>query len=65
MCIKLWRLFNLLLGSLGKAEHAKDWIAEPLYMLIGEVFELQGVFKWLRKSLMAFVQVTFGRSINK
>lgn len=43
----------------------KDWIAEPLYMLIGEVFELKGVFKWLRRSLIAFVQVTFGSSINR
>ncbi|XP_028515309.1 sorting nexin-25 [Exaiptasia diaphana] len=43
----------------------KDSIAEPFYAFIGEVFELKGVFKWLRRSLIAFVQVTFGGTINK
>ncbi|KAJ7377095.1 sorting nexin 25 [Desmophyllum pertusum] len=43
----------------------KDSIAEPFYGLIGEIFELKGVFKWLRRTLIAFVQVTFGGTINK
>ncbi|XP_074620762.1 sorting nexin-25-like isoform X1 [Acropora palmata] len=43
----------------------KDSIAEPFYGLIGEVFELKGVFKWLRRSLIAFVHVTSGGNINK
>jgi sorting nexin-25 len=43
----------------------RDSIAEPLYGLIREVFELKGVFKWLRRQLMVFVQITFGRTINK
>ncbi|CAB4026229.1 sorting nexin-25-like, partial [Paramuricea clavata] len=43
----------------------KDSTAEPLYNLTGEVFELKGVFKWLRRTLIAFVQVTFGRTINR
>jgi hypothetical protein len=34
-----------------------DAIAEPLYALIGEVFDMRGVFKILRKSLIAVVQV--------
>ncbi|XP_065058443.1 sorting nexin-25-like [Rhopilema esculentum] len=43
----------------------KDSIAEPLYALISEVFELKGVFKYLRRTLIAFVQVTFGGTINR
>ncbi|KAI4904914.1 hypothetical protein NFI96_033161 [Prochilodus magdalenae] len=43
----------------------KDDLAEPFFMLIGEVFELRGMFKWVRKTLIALVQVTFGRTINK
>ncbi|XP_077984333.1 sorting nexin-25-like [Glandiceps talaboti] len=43
----------------------RDSIAESLYALIGEIFELKGVFKWLRKTLIIFVQVTFGGTINK
>lgn len=43
----------------------KDSIAEPFYGLIGEIFELKGVFKWLRRTLIAFVQATFGGTINK
>ena len=43
----------------------KDSIAEPLYNLIGEVFELKGVFKYLRRTLITFVQVTFGGTINR
>ena len=36
---------------------AGDAIAEPLYALIGEVFDMRGVFKILRKSLIVVVQV--------
>uniref|UniRef100_A0A4W3JSQ7 Sorting nexin 25 n=1 Tax=Callorhinchus milii TaxID=7868 RepID=A0A4W3JSQ7_CALMI len=43
----------------------KDSLAEPCFMLIGEIFELRGMFKWVRKTLIALVQVTFGRTINK
>ncbi|GAB5570146.1 sorting nexin-25 isoform X2 [Prionailurus iriomotensis] len=71
----------------------KDALAEPCFMLIGEIFELRGtivlenwvqqarqkpkigfavsaggkqtVFKWVRRTLIALVQVTFGRTINK
>lgn len=49
----------------GKEEQSRDSIAEPLYHLINEVFELRGLFKWLRKSFILFVEVTFGRSINR
>ncbi|XP_041080005.1 sorting nexin-25-like isoform X2 [Polyodon spathula] len=43
----------------------KDMLAEPCFMLIGEIFELRGMFKWVRKTLIALVQITFGRTINK
>ena len=46
-------------------DRSKDSIAEPLYGLINEVYELHGMFKWARKSFIAFVEVTFGRSINR
>jgi hypothetical protein len=29
------------------------------------VFDLRGVFKWLRKTLITFVQITYGRTINR
>ncbi|CAD5114528.1 DgyrCDS3651 [Dimorphilus gyrociliatus] len=48
-----------------KEDYGKDWIAQPMYSLIAEVFELSGVSKWLRRTLISFVQITFGRSINK
>ena len=34
-------------------------------MLLNEVFELRGMFKWLRRTLMVFVKVSYGRSINR
>ncbi|XP_048774013.1 sorting nexin-25-like [Ostrea edulis] len=43
----------------------KDSIAEPFYRLVDEVFECHGMFKWLRRSFIMFVEVTFGRSINR
>ncbi|CAG5115635.1 unnamed protein product [Candidula unifasciata] len=42
-----------------------DSIAKPLYRLVGEVFELQGMFRFFRRSLMSFVELTFGRSIDR
>ncbi|KAJ8298069.1 hypothetical protein KUTeg_024600 [Tegillarca granosa] len=56
-------LTNLLKRS--KLDVSKDSIAEPFYDLVNEVFELRGMFKWLRKSFILFVEVTFGRSINR
>ncbi|XP_027818529.2 sorting nexin-25 isoform X2 [Ovis aries] len=47
------------------ADGRKDALAEPCFMLIGEIFELRGMFKWVRRTLIALVQVTFGRTINK
>lgn len=43
----------------------RDTIAEPLYSLMSEIFDMRGVFKYLRKTLIAFVQVTYGRTINR
>lgn len=42
-----------------------DSIAEPLYVLIEEVFELKGMKKLFRKSLILLVQLTFGGTINR
>lgn len=50
--------------SVGDGDN-KDSIAEPLYALLGEIFDMAGVFKWVRKSLISFVQITYGRTINK
>ena len=46
-------------------DDARDGIAEPIYHLISEVFELRGVFGWMRKTLVTFVQITYGRTINR
>ncbi|KAF5269792.1 hypothetical protein FQA39_LY08573 [Lamprigera yunnana] len=46
-------------------DDGKDTIAEPLYTLMSEIFDMRGVFKYLRKTLIAFVQVTYGRTINR
>lgn len=42
-----------------------DAVAEPLYTLLGEVFDLRGLFRWLRRSLITFVQITYGRTITR
>lgn len=48
------------------AKADKDSIAEPLFALMGEIFDMGGgVFKWLRRSLISFVQITYGRTINR
>ncbi|XP_052900116.1 sorting nexin-25-like [Anopheles moucheti] len=49
----------------GAPVEARDSIAEPLYALLGEIFDLGGVFRWLRKSLISFVQITYGQTINR
>lgn len=46
-------------------DDTKDAIAEPLYALMSEIFDMRGLFKYLRKTLIAFVQVTYGRTINR
>ena len=48
-----------------KSLELKDDIAEPLYSLISEIFDLKGVSKWFRKSLVTFVQLSFGRTISR
>ncbi|KAL8624041.1 hypothetical protein ACOMHN_041631 [Nucella lapillus] len=49
----------------GKDDRTHDSIAKPLYGLLGEVFELRGMFKWVRRSFMTFVELTFGSNINR
>lgn len=43
----------------------KDSIAEPLYSLMGEIFDMGGFFKFFRRSLISFVQITYGGTINR
>ncbi|CAG5009746.1 unnamed protein product [Parnassius apollo] len=49
----------------GPMVEERDSIAEPLYALLSEVFDMRGVFRWLRKTLVTFVQITYGRTINR
>lgn len=46
-------------------DEIKDSIAEPIYHLLSEIFDLTGPFKFLRKSLISFVQLTYGGTINR
>ena len=41
-----------------------DSIAEPLYNLFEEIFELKDAM-WLRKTIISFVQLTYDGTINK
>nr|CAD7400427.1 unnamed protein product [Timema cristinae] len=52
-------------GGAAMLGDGKDGIAEPLYRLLGEIFDMKGVFKWFRKTLITFVQITYGRTINR
>ncbi|KAK7496497.1 hypothetical protein BaRGS_00012149 [Batillaria attramentaria] len=54
-----------LLKRTTKDDRTHDSVAKPLYRLLGEVFELRGMFKWLRRSFMTFVELTFGSNINR
>ena len=46
-------------------QNAKDSTAEPFYHLLEELFELKGMKKFFRKSLILFVQLTYGATINR
>jgi sorting nexin-25 len=46
-------------------DHDKDDIAEPVYQMAKEIFDLQETAGLLRKTLIAFVQISFGKTINK
>ncbi|XP_075972746.1 sorting nexin snazarus [Anticarsia gemmatalis] len=53
------------LRGAGAIAEERDSIAEPLYALLSEMFDMRGVFRWLRKTLVTFVQITYGRTINR
>ena len=42
-----------------------DDLAEPLYALISEIYELKGVFKWFRRSLITIAYISFGGTISR
>jgi hypothetical protein len=44
---------------------SNDSIAEPFYHFIGRIFQLKGTKNWFRKSLILFVQLTYGATINR
>lgn len=46
-------------------DDARDSAAKPLYGLVSELFELQGVFQWLRRTVVGFVRLTYGKTINR
>ncbi|XP_053213875.1 sorting nexin-25-like [Panonychus citri] len=46
-------------------ESKDDNIAEPLYNLLTEIFELKGAMGFLRQMLIIFVHTTYGQTINK
>ncbi|KAK3892859.1 hypothetical protein Pcinc_003300 [Petrolisthes cinctipes] len=49
----------------GGGDGGKDSVAEPLFTFLEELCELRGVSKWLRKTLISFVQITYGKTITK
>ena len=49
----------------GGGNDIKDCLAEPLYALLSEVFDLRGVFRWLRRTLVSMVQLSQGGSISR
>lgn len=48
-----------------KSVQAADDLAEPLYALISEIYELKGVFKWFRRSLITIAYISFGGTISR
>ena len=52
-------------GASGFSDDTRDGIAEPIYDLISEIFDVERGFGWLRRTLITFVQITYGRTINK
>lgn len=46
-------------------DRKRDGLAELCFMLIWEIFKLRGIFKWVWKTLIGLVQVTFGKTSNK
>lgn len=53
------------LKSAQQLDDMQDSIVEPIYLLLSEIFDLTGPFKFLRKSLISFVQLTYGGTINR
>lgn len=51
--------------GLRRREDKKDDVAEALYSLADELFELQGVFNLLRRATISFVQTYYGKTINR
>ena len=52
-------------GGAEEEEGAPDSLMESLYMLIDEIFELRGVSQFMRRQLVAFVQLSYGGTLNR
>lgn len=46
-------------------EESKEDISEAMYGLVSEIFELKKAHNWLRRTIILFFQVAFGKTINK
>lgn len=50
---------------LGDEEEPKEDIADSIYDLLCEIFTLKKAQHWLRRTIIMFFQVAFGKTINK
>ena len=56
---------SLMMDAGETASDAKDTVAEPIFSFLEELCELRGASKWLRKTLVSFVQITYGKTITR
>lgn len=47
------------------AREARDSLMQPLLLLVDEIFELRGITQFLRRQMVAFVQLSYGNTINQ
>ena len=58
-------LGSLMMDSSEAGTDTKDTVAEPIFSFLEELCELRGAGKWLRKTLISFVQITYGKTITR
>ena len=46
-------------------EDTRDSLAQPLFMLLRDIFGLRGVFTWWRGQVISFVNLTYGDTISR
>ena len=62
---KIHPFYPIIMDQLENEEALKDDIAEPTYAFFATLFDLEGNTSWLRKSLIALVQITYRETVNK